>query len=205
MNSLNTSPKIAFAFAGTFLFLAGALVLMGIITGEVFYPAPYSTSTNEISDLGATKPPDSIIYQPSATIFNLTMILTGIMILIATYFVHVIYRRIPITLSIGFLGLGALGVGLFPGNNPVTHPIFSLLTFISGGLAAILSALILRAPFRYIAPCFGIVGLTSLFMSSSLMPILGDGGVERWVAYPIVLWIIGFGGYLLGSQPLQQE
>jgi hypothetical protein len=24
------------------------------------------------------------------------------------------------------------------------------------------------------------------------------GGVERWVAYPVVLWVIGMGGYLLG-------
>jgi hypothetical protein len=28
-----------------------------------------------------------------------------------------------------------------------------------------------------------------------LMP-LGIGGVERWVAYPIVIWVTGFGGYL---------
>jgi len=30
------------------------------------------------------------------------------------------------------------------------------------------------------------------------MPILGGGGVERWVAYPIVIWLIGFGEYLPG-------
>jgi hypothetical protein len=25
------------------------------------------------------------------------------------------------------------------------------------------------------------------------------GGLERWVAYPILLWILGFGGYLMGG------
>jgi hypothetical protein len=28
--------------------------------------------------------------------------------------------------------------------------------------------------------------------------ILGIGGLERWVAYPVALWVTGFGGYLLG-------
>lgn len=27
---------------------------------------------------------------------------------------------------------------------------------------------------------------------------LGVGGVERWIVYPIVLWITGFGGYMAG-------
>jgi hypothetical protein len=30
---------------------------------------------------------------------------------------------------------------------------------------------------------------------------LGVGGAERWVVYPIVLWLIGFGGYLIGTSP----
>jgi hypothetical protein len=27
---------------------------------------------------------------------------------------------------------------------------------------------------------------------------MGMGGVERWVAYPVVLWVLGMGGYLMG-------
>lgn len=30
---------------------------------------------------------------------------------------------------------------------------------------------------------------------------LGVGGAERWVVYPLVLWLIGFGGYLMGTSP----
>jgi hypothetical protein len=26
---------------------------------------------------------------------------------------------------------------------------------------------------------------------------IGDGGIERWVAYPVVLCVIGFGGHLM--------
>ena len=28
---------------------------------------------------------------------------------------------------------------------------------------------------------------------------LGDGGVERWIAYPTVLWMLAFGGYLMAQ------
>ncbi len=74
--------------AGTLLFLAGSIIIMGIITGETFYPTGYNTFKNEISDLGGTRPPNSIIYEPSATIFNITMLVTGLMIFVASLFTH---------------------------------------------------------------------------------------------------------------------
>ncbi|MDY6865767.1 MAG: hypothetical protein SVY15_07355 [Halobacteriota archaeon] len=52
-------PNNKFEIAGLLLFLAGILIFMGIITGGVFYPEGYSTKDNEISDLGATRPPIS--------------------------------------------------------------------------------------------------------------------------------------------------
>jgi hypothetical protein len=27
------------------------------------------------------------------------------------------------------------------------------------------------------------------------------GGVERWMVYPVVLWLVGFGGFLTASRP----
>jgi hypothetical protein len=29
------------------------------------------------------------------------------------------------------------------------------------------------------------------------------GGVERWMVYPILLWLVGFGGYLTASHPAE--
>ena len=29
------------------------------------------------------------------------------------------------------------------------------------------------------------------------------GGVERWMVYPIVLWLVGFGSYLAASPPAE--
>ena len=195
--------------AGALLFLAGSICLMGIITAESFYPAGYSTSASEISDLGSTRPPNSVIHQPSAVIFNTTMILIGLMILIAVYFVQKVYKKPLASIPMGLLGLGALGVGIFPGNVTPWHGLFSLLTFFSGGIAAITSSKIINSPFSFLGVIFGAITLfgifSAIFLGNPFTPILGVGGAERWVAYPIILWLIGFGGYLLGTQSAIKE
>jgi hypothetical membrane protein len=194
--------------AGTLLFLAGVVALMGIITAEVFYPAGYATATSEISDLGATRPPNSIIMQPSATIFNTTMIAVGVLVTAGAVLVQMARKKLLATVPLVIFGLGVLGVGIFPGNNAVIHPIFALTTFIFGGIAAITSWSITPPPFRYIAALLGVIALFSLFggaFAGILMPILGDGGTERWVAYPVLLWTMGFGSYLLAPRASQSR
>jgi len=197
---LDLFRKNPHVIAGTLLFLAGVVAIMGIITAEAFYPSDYTTANSEISDLGATRPPNSIIMQPSATIFNSTMIITGVMTLIGAYCVFLSYRKLLFNIPFGLFGLGILGVGLFPGNVGVLHPIFALTTFIFGGIAAITSSKIVDSPFRYISICLGVIALFCLFFANFFIPILGDGGTERWVAYPIVMWLTGLGAYMLGTK-----
>jgi hypothetical membrane protein len=110
-------------------------------------------------------------------------------------------RRWSISLVVAAMGAGALGVGVFPGNTGGIHALFAMLTFVGGGLAAIVTARATRPPFRYLSITLGVISLGSLLSyvlmgeGTPLMP-LGIGGVERWVAYPIVIWVTGFGGYL---------
>jgi len=196
LNLVRKNPKL---IAGTLIFLAGTIAIMGIITAEIFYPSGYTTSNSEISDLGSTRPPNSVITQPSATIFNSTMIITGILTLIGAYYTFLVYKKYIFNIPFSLFGVGVLGVGIFPGNIAVLHPIFALITFISGGIAAITSSKVLDSPFRYISICLGVIGLFFLFTAEFFIPILGDGGTERWVAYPIVMWLTGFGAYLLGN------
>ncbi|MGZ4915015.1 MAG: hypothetical protein ACXV3T_08925, partial [Halobacteriota archaeon] len=44
-------------------------------------------------------------------------------------------------------------------------------------------------------------------VTHSVLSLIGPGGVERWVSYPVVLWSIGFGGYLMGqsSPPIHKQ
>jgi len=192
------------SIAGFGMVLAGFVAFMGIVTAEVLYPN-YSTR-QEISDLGSTVPPNPIIHEPSATIFNGTMLVTGALVLGAAYFV---YRaldggRFPVALAV--FGFGAFGVGVFPGNVTPWHGLFALLTFFSGGIAVVLSSRVVTRPFSFLCGLFGgisLVVLVSVFFyglvvggPSPLEP-LGSGGIERWVAYPLILWVPAFGGYLL--------
>lgn len=201
MNKLLQNPRRT---SGALMLVTGILIFMGIITAEVFYPPGYSTSQNEISDLGATRPPNSVIVQPSATIFNVTMMLSGVMLIASAFFMQRAFRDRLVTGAILALGVGILGVGIFPGNNAAIHPLFALLTFFAAGTAAVVSSRVSRAPFRYIAILLGATTLVFLilafFFADLVFPILGDGGTERWIAYPSVLWITGFGGYLSALQ-----
>ena len=188
--------------AGCLLLMAGVIILMGIITAEALYPAIYTTHENENSDLGATRPPNSIIFQPSATIFNTVMMVTGLMILSSTFFLNRTFSTRWVAVSITLLGLGVLGVGVFPGNRGAIHPLFALMAFFSGGFAAVLSARVQETPFRYVSIALSVFTLVSLAVglfgdATPIFERLGDGGVERWVAYPTVLWMVGFGGYLM--------
>lgn len=73
--------------SGFLYFFAGAIVLMSIITAEALYPPlVYSTFKNEISDLGATRQPNSLNFEPSSTIFITIILLAGIWVLIASFY-----------------------------------------------------------------------------------------------------------------------
>ena len=65
---------------GSLLTIAGVTILMGIITAEALYPNTFTTGGNEISDLGGTRPPDSLVFQPSAMIFDLSMAAIAILV-----------------------------------------------------------------------------------------------------------------------------
>lgn len=194
--------------SGALYFLAGSLALMGIITAEAMYPSGYTTFNNEISDLGSTKPPTIIIYQPSASVFNITMLLAGLMSLGASIFQHFYFRKFLFSVPILLFSLGLVGVGLFPGNISPYHSMSAMLAFLSGGVTAVMALKITTAPFKYIGILFGSIALTTwciaVFSPSLLMPFIGIGGIERWVAYPIMLWLTGLGGYFMSKDTIQK-
>ncbi len=168
--------------AGVLLFLAGFIALMGIITGEIFYPAGYSTAHSEISDLGSTRPPEALIFQPSATIFNTTMILAGILIITGAYCASRSGWERWSSLLLGLLGMGILGVGIFSGglshhrSLPCSH---SLSNYRSSPLIERPSG-----PYRYLSVIAGPSRSSSLLLIES-DPGAGDGDAGA-VAYPLI-------------------
>lgn len=189
--------------AGALLFITGVLAFLGIITAETLYPG-YSTTQNMISDLGATEPPNSIIMQPSSSIFGAAMAVSGLLIIASTCCIQRTFEDRMVTTSLGIFGVGVLGVGIFNGSYGDIHGIFALLAFVAGGVAAIASYRIERAPMSYFSAALGGIALLDLLLyyfmgEASPFAVMGLGGLERWIAYPILLWVTGFGGYLMGS------
>jgi hypothetical membrane protein len=172
--------------AGLLLFIAGFTLFMGIVTSEVFYTLDFSSRNSYISELAAALPDGLNTPQPSGNIFNSIMMLSGLMIIIASFFITKKTRKLLSGIPICLFGVGILGVGIFPGYIAPWHGIFAFTLFLSGGLAAITSFKIVNSPLRYVFIIIGIVSLTILFSYNLLVPSLGVGGAERWVFYPLV-------------------
>jgi hypothetical protein len=75
---------------------------------------------------------------------------------------------------------------------------------ISGPLSAIVAYKLETKPLAYFSVVIGAFALLDLFLSmtmhgSSPFSVFDRGGTERMAAYPLLIWIIGFGGYLMGT------
>lgn len=186
--------------AGVLLFAGAVLVIIGIHLAEFLYPG-YSVSGNFISDLGATCRATCTVFQPSAIIFNSSVILFGLLIVISSYLIWREFNNSIIAALICLSGLGAVGVGLFPETAGFLHVIVSFITFFFGALAAIAVSRLVKEPFSYFSVLMGLASLSALVLYGLNIYLgLGPGGMERMIAYPVLLWAIGFGGHMMSTQ-----
>jgi hypothetical protein len=85
----------------------------------------------------------------------------------------------------------------------VVHAVAAMMAFLIGAVAAIGAYKYVDKPFSVISIVLGVGSLvaSALFFVTYNMGSLGIGigGMERMIAYPILLWTIGLGGYLLGN------
>jgi hypothetical membrane protein len=194
------------AAAGVLYASAGFVLLMGIITAETKYPVfRHYTTRQEISDLGGTRPPQGLVTQPAAMIFDTTMLIAGVLLLAGAFALWRLYRDRLLTVMAGLFGAGALLVGIFPGNT-TPHPYVAMIAFVFSALTAIATVRVTSAPFRFMSLAIGLLSLAALVAgelgdNSPVVRSIGIGGTERWVVFPIILWLAFFGGYLLASGP----
>jgi hypothetical membrane protein len=177
---------------------------MGIITAEAKYPAfRHYTTRQEISDLGGTRPPHGLVTQPSAMIFDTTMLIAGVLLLAGAFALWRLYRNRLLTVVSTLFGAGALLVGIFAGNT-TPHPFVAMIAFVFSALTAIAVFRVTAGPFRFMSLAVGLLSLLALIAgelgdNSPVVRSIGIGGAERWVVFPIILWLAFFGGYLLAS------
>jgi hypothetical membrane protein len=190
--------------AGALLFVGGLQWFMTVMAAETLFPG-YSTRANDLSDLASTIPPNTLPVQPSAIMFNAATILLGLMVLISAFLIYRGCKERFFCLLLAIFGAAAMGVGIFPGDAGIIHGLVALVTFVTSSLSAVAAYRLERRPFAYISAVIGIFSLIVLFSafflgeSSPFWMAFGGGGEERLIAYPVLLWVTGFGGYLMGA------
>ncbi len=179
--------------AGLLLFLGTAQLTVGLMIAAVLTPG-YDIANETISALGV---------QEAALWFSGTVILLGIFVLAAAYFLRSVFGSLVVMILLALAGIGAIGLGIFPAADPYAdiHAIFSLITFLFANVTAIYVARFLHAPLRHISIILGVVGLVALVLFVSGTDLgLGVGGIERMIVLPVLAWGIALGGYLMAEE-----
>jgi hypothetical membrane protein len=188
-----------------FLFTLGASVFLLLTTAaESTYPS-FSLQTNAISDLAAIGTSTTVIEETAIFVFSICWILG------AFYLFRNTGRRRLMILNL-IPGIGFFLAGASPENvNLVLHSAGTI-GFPMGAIAAILSYRMIRSPFRYLSLALGALSLVSTVIifvgwrvvcgtcgyTAGLSQLaLGLGGWESMIIYPLVIWLIGFGNYLM--------
>lgn len=171
----------------------------------------YSWAHNTISDLANTHCgiyDSKMVCSPLHTTMNISFIVLGITMVSGTLVLRKQLANSYLT-NLGFIfivlgGIGTVLVGLFPENTVLAmHIIGAALPFVFGNLGMIaLGASLKRLPvwLRSYSVISGVIGLLALgFFTTSTYLGIGLGGMERIVSYPLTIWMIGLGLYLLLS------
>ncbi len=186
--------------AGSALFIGVVQLALGIFVAEFVYPG-YSVSRNAISDLGATCNQGSCqIFQPSSTIFNSSIVLAGLLVVVSGFYLRKSVRANILVACVLISGAAMIGVGVFPETFGVIHRIFSGITFLFISFAAIIAYRVQRSPFSYFSVVLGVISLAAVVLyEDSVYLGLGQGGMERIIVYPVLLWAVAFSGQLVSQ------
>jgi len=180
--------------AGMLFFIAATQFVLGFTIAEALYPG-YSVSGNYISDLGIG---------PSSIIFNSSVFLLGLLLLIGTYFLRHIPNFKTVNTLLLLMAIGAMGVGVFTKDFRTAHGAVASMTFFFSGLSAISSYKVLKKPLSLISIILGTMTLGALVLFSSGMITsgsltsdiaydsdfylgLGSGGMEHMIVYPALM------------------
>ncbi len=143
--------------------------------------------------------------EPSSTIFNLSLIIMGILTIAAVYFILKSGGCRLFSACLLLFAISIIGIGTFPIYAGEIHSFFTTIALISGVLAVIFSyRLGLNIPMVMVSLVVGFTALITLLLiflwglesSNPLIALLGKGGLQRFVMYPGMLYLIALGGYL---------
>jgi hypothetical protein len=190
--------------SGYLLALAAGQFFVLLMLAESIAP-DYSMHDNAISDLGTIA--------ETELLFNASLFLIGLLNLVAGYvlFKAIGDRKVLVVFALG--GIGAMGAGLIPLDHPSgAHGLFALLAFVfinveSYGRRTICqlhpgqNIAVPGHTGHHIRPGHDNGGLRFPGRLGQHRP----RGVERMIAFPCLIWMLVFGGYLISSPALKGE
>jgi hypothetical membrane protein len=197
------TPRVARVVGGAgplagLIFVALSAQFMTAIMLAAAMAPDYDFGASAISDLG--------VIPETALLFNASLLLVGALNVLGGYALYRVHGRRWLLAVYALAGAGAAGAGLVPLNAGGLHGLFALLAFLSFNLQALGTAALLSGAMRALAALAGGVGLVFVVVmavgdagNTAVFGPIGHGGAERMIVYPVMLWLVAFGGYLLGT------
>lgn len=186
--------------AGVTLFALAAGFMTMIMLAASLVPG-YDMAAAAISDLG--------ILPETAVLFNVTLVSVGLLNIAAAILLFGPggRGRHPVLLAVfGAAGVGAIGAGAFPLDTGAPHSLSALVAFLAFNLQALGAATVVRGPMRVVSVLAGVAGLAFVVLmmigdggNAAAFGPIGHGGTERMIVYPMMLWMLAFGGYLMAE------
>jgi hypothetical membrane protein len=183
--------------AGILALVLSAQFMIVIMLAASIAPE-YDYHGGAISDLG--------VVPETAPLFNVSLIVVGVLNAISGWLLYWSHRRTWILAIFMLAGLGAVGAGLVPLGTSDLHSLFALAAFVFFNFEALASVAILTGPMRLVSALFGLAGLAFVALmiigdagNPAVFGPIGHGGAERMIAFPVMLWLLALGGYLLGE------
>lgn len=184
---------------GTGFAVGGILAMLITTASAAIYPT-YSSRNDAISYLGGAGVPTEIFW-------DLSIVIVGILWIWSTYMLFRKSNRKFSPILFYLAGAGFLLVGFSPWNqSPTTHYLGANLIFLFGALSAIAASRMTygtMAKISFVSGFVSILAYISGYVGSGY--ILGSGGIERMIFYPVILWEIAFGGYLLNDSGIRSR
>lgn len=196
--STSTASQAQRRLSGVLLFSLAAQFMTVIMLGASMAPG-YDVAQGAISDLG--------VIDETRLLFNASLIAVGALNLGAGYLLYRAHHR-PWIMGIFVLAaVGAAGAGLVPLDASGMHGFFALAAFLFFNVEAIAIATLVNGPMRAISWIAGLVGFGFVVLmvigdsgNPGVFGPIGHGGAERMIVYPVMLWLMAFGGYLMASE-----
>jgi hypothetical membrane protein len=182
---------------GLLLFIQSALFMTVIMLAAGMAPG-YDIAGGAISDLGAIP--------ATALLFNLSLLAVGVLNLTAGVLLYLSGASRWVLVTFLAAGIGAIGAAAFPLGTSGLHGLFALAAFVFFNLEAIAASSLARGLMRVVSVAAGVVGLIFVVLmvigdagNTAAFGPIGHGGAERMIVYPVMLWLLAFGGYLMAG------